>query len=357
MIINMENIFKFMFYNVVKNCNKRDDNNECVGHVNYNEYYYVRQLHNLLENNNMLHNFSFIDDVKRMIFYLDKAGLTLCYQFTMYSYVRSDIYAKIMELINSNARINHIALCHTNTLHKISMIRLLLLKYNMYINSFSTLHSNFKSETDIELTDGGIHDHIGFPNKQVKDAWCTTTRTEAINRLILMVEYFGKPTLEKCEVDFITYETSQHMSFHDVISYYKDTRKKIEKYINRYIMICDAFIDVTQVCYMMGTTYDDTYDLRKFKIVIENTNDDNDNDNALHMQMLLQSVSAMVSSQTQQIQQIQQIQQTYNIPFDISKLSDTTDISDDGFDDIVCDDYDVEYIMANDAMYHIDQKN
>lgn len=179
-----------------------------------------------------------IQDIKKMVMVLNTNNLIIAYQYTLLNMVHSELKNRLDKFIKImlNSNLKHI---HNNDIN--NTINNILL----YINSFAGKFTIKPS--DSQTTQNKYN---------VMEMWELENKTEMINRLILLVDYFDISIIQHIGIDIVSYD--------DVLNY---DCKYLQKYYNSVIKKINKYFATMQI---IVTTYDNVADLIS-KILIYKT--------------------------------------------------------------------------------------
>ena len=231
---------------------------------------YIKNLGKLInESSDNLIEFSKINNIKKLIFHLEENNLLIAHKISLLNYVKIDIFIKLLKL-KSDSQINAILESNVKLFEKIILIQDNLCNKLNYINAFNEFSSNINDNSFLNDSDNIVTNNS---NKHLV-IWCTDTKQELINRLILLTENYENSFLSTINIKFITYNDVKNMSFNLLVKYYNKTVKSIKTYLKKYIKLCNAYVEIEKTYILTLITLKTTISLDNFDLVLENIDDE-----------------------------------------------------------------------------------
>lgn len=229
-----------------------------------NQKEYVYNFNILLNTiNNNLYKFVNVLHIKDLIFFLEEEQMLLAYKVTLYTYIKADLLGKIRNFCMMMTYLRDIYDANINLPEKMIKIENFLQKASKYIDAYKYISAIVKIEKD----DVNI-DKININNK-TDIIWQTHMKTEIVERLMLLTNYFGHDIMRDAGVIMIIYNNVLKMNFSNIVKYYNDTVKKIRKYIEKQNVIRDAYVEIDKVNMIIIVSCDHTISTDKYNIKLD----------------------------------------------------------------------------------------
>lgn len=245
------NAYYFVYYELLKS---KDENK------------YVSLLDNFLSQS-FQNAIQFVDvrNIKKLIFHLERLNLNFAYKITLYNYIKSDLAIKILKSCKTNKNANILLGGEGTLVEKIYGIKECMIDDINYMDHYESLSLTF-GDSAAELTDSIQEKTM---NQNIKQKWMDETKDEAINRLNLLVKYFGLKTLLHFKIKCVTLSEAKNMKFKKIIKYYNKVIKKIKTCLAKCIAYCNAYIEIEKTYAMMLITSDHTTPLNQFELILD----------------------------------------------------------------------------------------
>jgi hypothetical protein len=251
--INDENIIKNINdENIIKNINDNTINDVSditkQFYIIYYDLLIIKNesifIENLIKMNNEynFNNFISINNIKKLIFHLKNENLSLSYKILLLIYIKSDLYNKILFIINEKKDISIF-----------SITEIVNYKIN-YINSFSLMPLSIKSE------------NIKILNEE---KWYYESKYEILNRLEQLHNYFKSSFFKRCEIKMILKSELYSYNYKKINKYYNSIINKIKKIFKKILKLCKVSIEIEKTLLLLVISQDNTIELDKYNLIVD----------------------------------------------------------------------------------------
>lgn len=224
-----------------------------------NEDDYVNKISGLSATPFVIMNILKIKKIKMLICNLLENNLKYSYKITLFLYVKSDLFNKIIEssrinkkiksIINEKCTINNTE----NSLEITISISKILRECVAYMDSFKILPLSIKNNDNPTENCSEKYNNTKFD-----DLWYNETKIEIVNRLKQMAQFFGIYVLSVFGIKRKRYEIILNMDYKTLAKYYNKCVLKIKKYLTEHLCYCEAYIEIEKNYIMSLFTHNDS---------------------------------------------------------------------------------------------------
>lgn len=165
--------------------------------------------------------FTCIKNIKKLLTTLDDIKMEQIHKIKMLDKIKESLYFKIINNVKSKIKETDI-----------DIIQKYVIEWIDYLKSYTPMLSKYSDITDSTQTfisdDNYIH-HV---------------RKEILNRLTLLVKFFGYKFLRKCNVTLYTIVDINYFTFNKLILYYEIVIQNIKTFLKQLNNNCNTYINI-----------------------------------------------------------------------------------------------------------------
>jgi hypothetical protein len=241
---------------------------------NRNQTIYAEKINDMLNEYNVCMYkayFTQINYIKSLIFNLRDEHLDYSYKITLLHYVKSDLFNKLIEC--KIIKFNKENIIDSNALEIVIYSSRILRNALTFTNAFTMMS---------ELSDY-IRPNSGnmMINANKDIILYNESKTEIIDRLDQLNRYFGINLFIAIDIKRIRRDIVLEHSYNELVIYYNDLVKKIQKYIKKYMHMCDAYVEIEKAHVLSLISGNEIFDLdniENFELSVKDDTDNNDSD-------------------------------------------------------------------------------